>query len=123
VSGEPRPIRWSWASRDSDIRTGYLAVDGRITIKELLTLMDELAPGVEIADIAVNWATVVWSRPATDEELAERARHDARAAARHAAWEREALARLYARYGPPDPSWLPDSETTPESAIESGGGE
>ena len=97
-NGKPRDIRWSWQSDDNDIRTAYMAVDGRMSIAELIEHMKNVAPGVDIADIHVNWATVVWSRPATKEELTIRRQAQARWEARHEAWERETYARLKAKY-------------------------
>lgn len=101
TTGKPREIRWTWASKDNDLRNGYMAVDGRLSIADLITHMAEVAPGVDLADIHVNWATVVWSRPATTDEVAERKRAQERWEARHEAWERETLARLTAKYGGP----------------------
>jgi len=99
--GEPREVRWTWQSNDSDLRTGYMAVDGRMSITELTEYMREAAPGVDPADIQVNWATVVWHRPATAEELAQRRQAHERWKKRHEEWERETLAKLTAKYGAP----------------------
>jgi hypothetical protein len=106
--GEPRDIRWTWQSKDNDLRNGYMAVDGRISLRELIDHMREVAPGVDLADMEVNWATVVWSRPANAEELAQRKQANDRSQARHEAWERETFARLSAKYG----SRLASGETT-----------
>ena len=101
--GKPRDIRWTWASKDNDLRTGYMSVDGRVSIADLIEHMHRVAPGVDLADIQVNWATVVWHRQATAEELAIRAEAIRRHDERHEAWERETLARLTAKYGAPGP--------------------
>lgn len=101
--GKPREVRWTWASTDNDLRTGYMAVDGRISIADLIAHMAETAPGVDLADIQVNWATVVWHRQATAEEIADRRQAEARWEARHEAWERKTLAQLTAKYGTPGP--------------------
>ena len=99
MPGEFGEVRWTWASKDNDLRTGYLPMDGRISITDLIARMAELAPGVDIADINVNWATVTWQRPATSEELEERRlackRHDER----HEEWEKATLVRLAEKYG------------------------
>lgn len=97
--GEPREIRWLWESRDNDLRRGYMSVDGRVSITDLIAHMAEVAPGVDLADIEVNWATVVWTRPATAEELAARDEANRRGRERHEAWERRTLAHLIAKYG------------------------
>jgi hypothetical protein len=99
TTGKPREIRWTWQSSDNDLRNGYVAVDGRISIAELIAYMADVAPGVDLADIEVNWATVVWARPATAEEIAQRKQAQDRWEARHEEWERKTLATLTAKYG------------------------
>lgn len=96
--GKPREIRWSWQSKDNYLRTGYMAVDGRMSIAELIEHLRTVAPGVDPADIQINWATAVWSRPGTAEEIDQRRRVEAAHEARHEAWERETLARLTEKY-------------------------
>jgi heme exporter protein D len=103
TDGKPREIRWSWASDDNDLRTGYMAVDGRISIADLIEHMRAVAPGVDVADIQVNWATVVWRRQATPEEIVQRRQAQDRLQARHEEWERKTLARLIGKYG--DGEW------------------
>jgi hypothetical protein len=128
MAGKPREIRWSWAYSSTrcphcsaalpkgmqyptctgcgrvldrallDLRNGYMAVDGRVTIAELIEHMRQVAPGVSLDEINVNWATVVWSRPGTDEEIADRRQAEALWEARHEKWERETLARLTEKY-------------------------
>jgi len=97
--GELREVRWTWQSKDNDLRNGYLAVDGRVSIAELIAHMETLAPGVDLADMDINWATVVWSRKATAEELAQRRQAEERWEARHEEWERKTLAKLIKKYG------------------------
>lgn len=92
--GKPREIQWSWESQNTDVRVGYMAVDGRMSITDLIAYMETVAPGVALDDIDVNWATVKWTRPADAEELAQRKRVTDRHQARHEAWERETLTRL-----------------------------
>jgi hypothetical protein len=92
-------VRWSWESRDNNTRVGYVGVKGRISIAELIARMQEIAPGVGLDDIDVNFATVKWTRPANAEELAERQAWDDRQRERQEKWERETLARLTAKYG------------------------
>jgi len=99
--GEPREIRWSWASKDNDLRTGYMAVDGRMSLRELIDHMREVAPYASLSDIQVNWSTCVWSRDATAEELAQRREAERRWEDRHEAWERETYVRLVKKFGLP----------------------
>lgn len=105
--GEPREVRWNWESNDSTTRTGHMAVDGRVSIADLIEHMQAIAPGVALGDIQINWATVKWTREATAEELDQRRQANERWQARHEAWERDTLKRLTEKYGTPGhPSWL-----------------
>lgn len=97
--GEPREVRWTWESSDTDVRVGYMAVDGRMSIADLIAHMQEIAPDAALDDIQVNWATVVWTRLATSDELAQRRQAHERWEKRHEAWDRETLARLTKKYG------------------------
>ncbi len=97
--GKPREIRWTWQSSDNDLRVGYLAVDGRMSITELIEHMATVASGVDPADIYVNWSTVTWTRPANAEELAQRQAAIDSHNRRHEEWERKTLARLLEKYG------------------------
>jgi hypothetical protein len=101
TTGKPREVRWTWQSNDNDLRNGYMAVDGRVSIAELIEHMRQVAPGVALGDIEVNWATVVWARRATAEELAQRKQAQDHWEARHEEWERKTLATLTAKYGNP----------------------
>jgi hypothetical protein len=99
--GELREINWSWESKDNDTRVAYLPMDGRISVADLIERMRTLAPGVPIEEMQINWATVVWKRPATQEELAQRRLAQERWESRHEEWERTTLARLIEKYGDP----------------------
>lgn len=99
LMGELRKIRWTWQSRDNDLRVAYMAVDGRISIADLIDRMTELAPGVDMADVHINWATVVWTRPATADELTCREEANRRDNERHEQWERQTYDRLKKKYG------------------------
>lgn len=101
--GEFRDVRWSWQSNDNDLRTGYLAMEGRISVEDLIAQMRQIAPGVALTDLHLNWATVTWSRPADAEELAQRRQHQEQWEKRHEQWERKTLAQLIAKYGAPEP--------------------
>jgi hypothetical protein len=116
TTGKPREINWTWQSKDNDLRNGYMAMDGRTSITELIEYLREVAPGVDLADFQINWATVVWSRPATAEELAQRRQAEERWEARHEEWERKTYARLVEKYGDPTAARAPhhtrDAEET-----------
>ena len=99
--GELREVRWTWKSRDNDTRVGYLAMDGRISLADLTAHMRAIAPHVPPEEIELNWATVVWTRPANADELEQRRLSDERARERHEAWERETFTRLLAKFGDP----------------------
>lgn len=96
--GKPRDITWTWASKDNDLRTGYMAVDGRMTIPELIEHLAVVAPGIDLGDIHLNWATVSWQRPATGTELAKRAVANDRWQQRHDQWERDTYERLSKKF-------------------------
>lgn len=97
--GKPREVRWTWQSNDNDLRNGYMSVDGRVSLAALIEYMAELAPGVPLDQVHANWATVTWSRPATDQELADRRAAHQRWQERHNEWEQQMLARLLKKYG------------------------
>ncbi len=90
--------RWSWASKDNDDRNAYMAMDGRVPLTDLIAHLEQVAPGVPLGEIGINFGTVTWSRPATAAELADRAQLDAAQRARQEEWERKTLARLSEKY-------------------------
>lgn len=89
---------WSWQSKDNDTITCRLWFDGRTTLEELLAQLREAAPGA--VDITFGGGMVMWTRGATEQELAERRAWQRQAADRHAEWERKMHAQLIAKYGP-----------------------
>lgn len=93
-----REPRWSWQSQGSDLRVGYMAVDGRVSLADLIDHMHTLAPDSPLNAIEVNFATVKWTRPATADELVERSAWQARQRERQEKWERETLDRLTKKY-------------------------
>jgi hypothetical protein len=97
-NGQVRGIRWTWATKGSDLRNGYMTMDGRISLAELIQLMGDVAPGSGFGDIHLNWATVTWQRVATPEELEERAEFDRSQAARREAWEHDMYKKLRAKF-------------------------
>lgn len=107
---------WTWASKDTDVCVAYMRMDGRISIADLLTHLAEVAPGLPPEELMLNCATVKWERPATADELAERAAWAAKAQARHEAWERRMVVELSAKYGLiPDPDAVDPTPTEQES--------
>lgn len=97
---------WTWQSKSNDLCTVHMRMEGRASVADLLAHMAEVAPGVPPEDLMLDFATVTWSRPATAEELAERAAWAAKAQERHAAWERRMVAELSEKYGlVPRTSW------------------
>lgn len=99
--GEFRNPRWGWESKDTAVRSGYMAVDGRVSLAELVAHMHQIAPYASLDDIQVNFATVKWTRPGTADEVAEREEQHRRWQERLEKWERETLARLTQKYGAP----------------------
>jgi hypothetical protein len=96
--GEMEQVRWTWQSRDNDLRTGYMTVKGRVSIAELIEHMKTVATDASLEDIQVNFATVTWTRQATAEELVVRDEMNERHRQRHEAWERRTLATLMEKY-------------------------
>lgn len=102
--GEFKEASWAWKSKDSDVRVGYMGMSGRVSVADLIEHLRKITPDVLISDILLNYATVKWERPATPEELAERAARYAESDRKREEWERTALARLLEKYGLPEPS-------------------
>jgi hypothetical protein len=80
----------------------YLGMQGYTTLQEILDKLSEIAPGVPASEILLNFWQLRWTTDATPEEIAEREAKKAAAAANSEKWERETLARLTEKYGPPD---------------------
>lgn len=89
---------WSWESKDSDQIRVYEGVDGRPTLGQLIAHLAEVAPHAGLDDIGINYATVVWVRPATEEEVADRDRRQKAHEERHLKWERERYWILKAKF-------------------------
>lgn len=106
--GEPMV---SWVRRDSDRRSVLVHIDGRVSLAELLSFVEDA--GISPADILIN-GSLRWERDATPEECAERAVWEEKAAARHQQWERRFFAQMLEQYGPegPPPPDPPDGEIT-----------
>lgn len=96
--GEFEPVRWSWRSRDSDMRSGYLNMTGKVTLADLIAHLREIAPDVTPDQLHLNFATASWVRPATEEEMRDRQQLQLRREAAQEKWEREMLTRLLRKY-------------------------
>lgn len=91
--------RTGWATRDEDSPIHcYLGMKNRVTLQELLDHFNEHYPEVDPAGLELNWSTIVWERPATEEEKADRARRQEAHDRRHAEWEKMTYAKLKAKF-------------------------
>jgi hypothetical protein len=93
-----RGLRWSRATADGQTMTGYLYVDGRGSLRELLDHLEHVAPGVDLDEVTVGGCTVMWQRPATPAERDEWATWQRQREARTLAWERATYERLRAKF-------------------------
>lgn len=89
---------WHWKSQDTNERIAYMSMKGRAPLAVLLAHVESITQGAP-TDISIAFATVTWTRPANDEELAERAAFRARREERHAAWERRFWDEMVEKYG------------------------
>jgi hypothetical protein len=96
--GRIREPQWTWESNDNDVRVGRVSIDGTVSIAELISHMQKIAPGSNVDDCQINFGTVRWTRPATAEELAEREQDYERQRVRREKWERDTLQRLTEKY-------------------------
>jgi hypothetical protein len=88
----------SWQSKGNDLISMRLTWDGVPTLDQLLAHLRDLAPDNRLGDMTIHSGLVGWTRPATDEEVADRRRREAAAAARHEEWERKRVVELVQRY-------------------------
>ena len=77
----------------------YLDITGRITLTEMLAAVTAEAPSGVSLDAVTLSGCVVWTEPATEEDLARWDESDRRLAERIEAGERRAYERLRAKYG------------------------
>lgn len=89
---------WYWASKDNDLRNAYLRMEGRASLADFLAHLQQVASDVPYEEFGINFGTVTWSRPATEEELAERATRLDAARVRHEEWEQKMLVQLMDKY-------------------------
>lgn len=87
-----------WRDRSSDMRTAYAYMRGRMTAAEFVEGLRQLAPDVSLEQIGITFGTAKWSRPATAEELADRAVHNARNQEKTEEWERAIYVQLKAKF-------------------------
>lgn len=94
------PIQRLWVSKDDDtMRSCYLRVDGRVSLGDLCTYLDSVIhESVDPTSLMLNFSTIRWEEPATDQERAERAEQIRRSDARREAWERETYLRLKEKF-------------------------
>jgi hypothetical protein len=99
VKGSFRAIRRSFITKDNDDqRACYMAVDGRVSIPDLIAHLEAVAPGTPIEAFGLNFATVAWVDEATEDERRDRAAWRAEWAERHEQWERETYERLRLKF-------------------------
>lgn len=96
---EFKPLMRAWKTADEDsLMRCYLAMDGRVTIRDLVEHFAENHPAVDPMALRLNFATVTWDEPPTPEDLADRAERNARHDERHARWERQMYEKLKAKF-------------------------
>ena len=93
--GEPRR---SWISKGNDTDMSvHVAIRGTIPLHDLLAYLAER--GVDTEGVTINFSTIHWVAPATNEEIEDRREHDRRAEERQAEWERGMWVKLQAKFG------------------------
>lgn len=105
MRAEWKDVRWSWATQDGDVRVARQAVDGWMTLAELVSHVGEVAPWASLEEVMVSFGMVKWVRPATSEELVERESARVVAEARRVGWEGGVVRRYVARYGSDVSTW------------------
>lgn len=93
-------VRRQRSSRESAVELCYMGMDGRLSVADLIGHLAQVAPGVPLEEVGINFGTVTWVDDATDEEKRQRAAWRAESAARRAKWERETYERLKAQFEP-----------------------
>lgn len=85
-------------------------MDGRVTVTELLTYLEEHAPGVPLDNIGIDWFSLVWVDEVTAKERADYDRRAARRTQNRIDWERKTLAELVEKYPDAQQSAAPAPE-------------
>lgn len=110
--GEFYPATCSPATNaiDSPVRC-YLRMEGRVTVRQLRDHLAAHYPHADFDDVALNFGTAVWERPANPREIEQRKEWQRSQAERTETWERKKYAELKAKYEPTPP---PAQDTPPD---------
>jgi hypothetical protein len=95
--------RRRYPKRDTDRRyrrQNYVAMDPDATLADVVAWAEENVT-VPLDEILIHFSTFSWEDAATDAEIAAWEAEQEAQAARTEKWEREHLAKLTAKYGPP----------------------
>lgn len=93
------PIRRSWVSDTSDMRTCYLGMTGRVSVRKLLDHIKSAAhASVDINNVMLNFATATWKEPSTGAEREERQQQLQARKERTEEWERKTYERLKEKF-------------------------
>lgn len=89
----------SWATKAHDTIACRLWFNGRVSMDELIAKIRKEAGAA--TDVTFGGGMVTWTRPPTEEEVADIRAWEAKQAARSEEWERATLVRLMEKYGRP----------------------
>lgn len=78
----------------------YLRMEGRVTVQQLRDHLAAHYPHVDFDQVALNFGTAVWERPAHAQEIEQRKEWQRKQAERTEAWERRKYTELKAKYEP-----------------------
>lgn len=81
-------------------RTNYVAMQTTVTLADVIAWARQNT-GVAPEEVTLHFSTMRWEDDATVEEIAAWEKEERDRAARAEAWERERLAELFTKYGPP----------------------
>jgi hypothetical protein len=99
--GTFRLLNRTLPTKGSDKRSNYLAMDGRVSVADLLAYMALNHPSVHPSEMMLNFGTLTWVDDATPEELEQMRRWEEERGRKTEEWERATLQRLTEKYGPP----------------------
>ena len=88
---------WAKNADDSTMRC-YMGIEGRVTLAELAAHFWQNYPLVDVSELQLNFATVVWEEPPTADDIRKRQDWRAEKARRLEQWERETYERLRKKY-------------------------
>lgn len=96
-----KPSSRSWKTKDDDSQMRcYLGMEGRVTVRELISHFEEKYPHVDPMHLELNYATVAWDEPPTDDDIAKREANIVWRNERQEAWETSMYAKLKAKFEP-----------------------